>query len=650
MNFSVKARLLLVIGVLGLVPLVAVAINSYNSVSSKQASQRMDIAWKGAQYLARINGLVYAVVMESRGIYMSPDWQTAEPFAKNLLKDLDGIDTAAKAWKGLVIESERTKIDDLDAAIAQFIDFRKELVRKAQFETTADARVFGDNDANRKVRSALNDKLVALDKAYAAHTADAERDVKDLEWLNQMVLIGVACFAAIALAAGFFFVTRNLIGPLSRLRNCMLEIAGGSLDLDVPGANQTDEIGEIARAVMAMRDAALEKGRIEQRQQAELQRQQAEKQSKIEADMQARAAEERQKTEAEAQRKVAAEQARSAAEQAKVAEERARIAAEQTRVVTALAEGLKSFAAGNLTVRIDEHFEGAYEQIKRDFNAAAERLQVAIEAIAGAAREVAGASTEISSGTMDLSQRTEAQSVALEKTSASMEQISATVKQNADNAQHANQLTTNTRSVADRGSTVVSKTIASISRIEESSHKIADIIGVIDEIARQTNLLALNAAVEAARAGDAGRGFAVVAAEVRSLAQRSAQAAKDIKSLISNSSTQVKEGVDLVNQAGKALDEVVASIKKAAELVSEIARASSEQAAGLAQVNNALAKMDEVNQQNSALVEESASAAKTLETQAAAMADQVGFFRVGNVDDVDDQVAQLEDMRDRMLA
>jgi competence protein ComEC len=291
---------------------------------------------------------------------------------------------------------------------------------------------------------------------------------------------------------------------------------------------------------------------------------------------------------------------------------------------------IHAFAAGNLAVRITEPFAGAYEQIKLDFNAAAERLQETVEAIAAAAREVAGASSEISGGTTDLSQRTEAQSVALEKTSASMEEISATVKQNAENAQHASQLTATTRDVADRGNAVVTRTIASISGIAESSHKIADIIGVIDEIAHQTNLLALNAAVEAARAGEAGRGFAVVAAEVRNLAQRSSQAAKDIKTLITGSSGQVKEGVDLVNQAGAALDEVVASIKKAAEIVADIARASTEQAAGLAQINDALTKMDEVNQQNSALVEESAAAAKTLETQAAAMADQVGFFHLGD--------------------
>jgi len=169
-------------------------------------------------------------------------------------------------------------------------------------------------------------------------------------------------------------------------------------------------------------------------------------------------------------------------------------------------------------------------------------------------------------------------------------------------------------------------------RIENSSHKIADIIGVIDEIARQTNLLALNAAVEAARAGEAGRGFAVVASEVRSLAQRSSQAAKDIKDLITNSNNQVKDGVDLVNKAGTALNEIVESIKKVAAIVSDIASASAEQAAGIEQVNKALTQMDEVTQQNSALVEENAATAKTLETQSKAMDDEVSVFRVDDAD------------------
>ena len=168
-----------------------------------------------------------------------------------------------------------------------------------------------------------------------------------------------------------------------------------------------------------------------------------------------------------------------------------------------------------------------------------------------------------------------------------------------------------------------------MAKIEDSSRKISDIIGVIDEIARQTNLLALNAAVEAARAGEAGRGFAVVASEVRSLAQRSSQAAKDIKDLITNSNEQVKDGVDLVNRAGAALTEIVESIKKVAEIVADIASASAEQASGIEQVNKALTQMDEVTQQNSALVEENAATAKTLEHQAKAMDERVAFFKLG---------------------
>ena len=185
-----------------------------------------------------------------------------------------------------------------------------------------------------------------------------------------------------------------------------------------------------------------------------------------------------------------------------------------------------------------------------------------------------------------------------------------------------------TRDVADRGGEVVAKAVDAMARIEESSRKISDIIGVIDEIARQTNLLALNAAVEAARAGEAGRGFAVVASEVRSLAQRSSQAAKDIKDLITNSNGQVKDGVDLVNRAGEALTEIVESIKKVAAIVSDIANASAEQATGIEQVNKALTQMDEVTQQNSALVEENAATAKTLEHQAKAMDERVAFFQL----------------------
>ncbi len=297
-------------------------------------------------------------------------------------------------------------------------------------------------------------------------------------------------------------------------------------------------------------------------------------------------------------------------------------------VMQDLAQMFSALAEGDFSRRITADYHGVFGVLKGDANAMADRIASTILEIKAVGREVSNAAAEISTSTTDLSQRTEEQAASLEETSASMEEMAATVKKNAENALQANQLTSGSREVADRGGQVVAKAVNAMARIEESSRKISDIIGVIDEIARQTNLLALNAAVEAARAGDAGRGFAVVASEVRSLAQRSSQAAKDIKDLITNSSSQVQEGVGLVNQAGTSLNEILASIKQVAEIVAQIASASQEQSTGIDQINKALTQMDEVTQQNSALVEENAASAKTLEHQSETMNQKVAFFQL----------------------
>jgi methyl-accepting chemotaxis protein len=296
--------------------------------------------------------------------------------------------------------------------------------------------------------------------------------------------------------------------------------------------------------------------------------------------------------------------------------------------MTDFAELLAAMADGDLVRRITADYRGVFGKLKDDANRMADRLTETLSDIKSVGREVSNAAAEISASTTDLSQRTEEQAASLEQTSASMEQMSATVKKNAENAMQANKLTSGSRNVADKGGQVVAKAVDAMARIEESSRKISDIIGVIDEIARQTNLLALNAAVEAARAGDAGRGFAVVASEVRSLAQRSSQAAKDIKDLITNSSSQVQEGVGLVNQTGTSLTEILASIRQVADIVAEIASASQEQSTGIDQINKALNQMDEVTQQNSALVEENAASAKTLEHQSDTMNEKVAFFKL----------------------
>jgi methyl-accepting chemotaxis protein len=316
------------------------------------------------------------------------------------------------------------------------------------------------------------------------------------------------------------------------------------------------------------------------------------------------------------------------------------------RPLRALTNPLNEFAAGNFVTTVPGLDRGdEIGQIANAVNSMAEKVRNALVEIKASAREVNSASAEISTATTDLSQRTEEQAASLEETSASMEQISSIVKKNAENAMQANQSAAQTRTIADQSGAVVAKAIEAMARIEESSHNISEIIVVIDEIARQTNLLALNAAVEAARAGEAGRGFAVVASEVRSLAQRSSQAAKDITNLITKSSNQVQDGVQLVNQAGTALAEITKSIKTVTDLVSDIASASMEQSTGVDEVNKALTLMDGVTQQNSALVEENAATAKTLELQAQNMDDQVGFFRLDAVEKEGSRPAEVANSR-----
>ena len=251
-------------------------------------------------------------------------------------------------------------------------------------------------------------------------------------------------------------------------------------------------------------------------------------------------------------------------------------------------------------------------QIQYALTFAQSKLRTAIGQVKASSDVLLRTAAEIESGNTDLSQRTEEQASSLEETASSMEEMTATVKQNADNSRQANQLAASTRDQAEKGGAVVAKAVTAMSEINRSSKKIADIIGVIDEIAFQTNLLALNAAVEAARAGEQGRGFAVVASEVRTLAGRSANAAKEIKGLISDSVEKVQQGSELVDESGKTLEEIVNGVKKVTDIISEIAASSQEQANGIDQVNSAVMQMDEMTQQNAALVEEAAAASSEM--------------------------------------
>ncbi|CTP88462.1 methyl-accepting chemotaxis protein [Xanthomonas translucens pv. poae] len=295
--------------------------------------------------------------------------------------------------------------------------------------------------------------------------------------------------------------------------------------------------------------------------------------------------------------------------------------AEVSRLLSALADG-------DLSARMHGEFHGVFADMRDDANATAERLAGIVGRIQQAAGNINTAASEIAAGNDDLSRRTEQQAASLEETAASMEELTSTVKQNAEHARQANQLAVGAAAVASQGGEVVSQVVSTMSGIEVSSKKIADIISVIDGIAFQTNILALNAAVEAARAGEQGRGFAVVASEVRTLAQRSAGAAKEIKQLIDDSVTRVAEGSALVDQAGRTMQEIVSSVQSVTAIMGEISAASQEQSSGIEQVNQTVTQMDEATQQNAALVEEATAAARAMEEQAGQLSEAVAMFRL----------------------
>ena len=303
-----------------------------------------------------------------------------------------------------------------------------------------------------------------------------------------------------------------------------------------------------------------------------------------------------------------------------------------TRSITApirqAVEVAETVAAGDLTSRIEFQSKDETGQLLNALKAMNDSLISIVGQVRNSSDSIATGSSQIATGNADLSQRTEEQASNLQQTAASMEQLTQTVKQNADTARQATQLAGTASSAATQGGTVVAQVVATMGEISDSSRKISDIIGVIDGIAFQTNILALNAAVEAARAGEQGRGFAVVASEVRSLAQRSASAAKEIKTLIGASVEKVENGSKLVHEAGQSMGEIVTQVKRVNDLINEISASSVEQSTGIGQIGDAVSQLDQVTQQNAALVEESAAAAESLKHQAANLAQTVAVFKL----------------------
>jgi methyl-accepting chemotaxis protein len=470
----------------------------------------------------------------------------------------------------------RAEMDVADQGVSKLKDI---LARRdmAALETFTNGQLYPVIDpVSGKISELIDLQLrVAGEEGAAAHEA----------FILSVLIMSVLGFGAlIAVAGAVMVVVRSVSGPIRDLTGTMRRLADGDYDVAIPQAARADEVGEMSRAVEVFKLNGLK----------------AIEQSALVARMTRETDEERQKS-----------------------------AVAQALVVGEIGTGLAHLSQGDLTHRLTQAFASDYEALRHDFNAAMEKLQETMKTVAGNTAGIHSGAGEISQASDDLSRRTEQQAASLEETAAALDQITATVKKTAEGSSHARQVVLAARKDAETGGQVAEKAVAAMTEIQTSSGKVTQIIGVIDEIAFQTNLLALNAGVEAARAGDAGRGFAVVASEVRALAQRSADAAREIKALITTSTIQVNAGVELVGETGKALNRIVEQVSQINGVMAEIASSAQEQASGLEQVNIAVNQMDQVTQQNAAMVEQATAASHALTREADTLANLMAQFRTG---------------------
>ncbi|MEP0156650.1 methyl-accepting chemotaxis protein [Pseudophaeobacter sp.] len=401
-----------------------------------------------------------------------------------------------------------------------------------------------------------------------AYVADIDAELNIVRW----TAIGALAISLAILSLGATVITRSVTAPVNALKNRMHSMADGDTDTDVPATKNKSEIGDMARSLEVLKQSLIRQKELESKQQ------------------------ERE--------------------------------AEQAEVVSILSGSLSKLSQGDLTVKIGSDFPQDYGQLRRDFNQTIETLSGTMSRMVEATGSIRNGAAEISQASDDLSHRTESQAATLEETAAALDELTASVRSAAEGASSVEATMEAAKKEAEISGEVVQSAVSAMTEIEQSSNHIGQIISVIDDIAFQTNLLALNAGVEAARAGEAGKGFAVVASEVRALAQRSSDAAMEIKTLIGDSSKQVARGVDLVGKAGEALDSIVGQVSHISKLVSGIAEGAVEQSTGLNEINTGVTQLDQVTQQNAAMVEEATAAGHMLNADSSKLAELVAIFKL----------------------
>jgi methyl-accepting chemotaxis protein len=445
-------------------------------------------------------------------------------------------------------------------------------------------------DVDKDLRALIAD-MTAFNETQRRANVEAAAALRVQASLTFWTLVGVGVFATVLGAAiSVAISTYKIARPMTRLGERMSALARGDLGIAIESASRRDEIGEMARALGVLKQHGLDRLRLE--------------------------------SEAEASRTA------TQTERDRTAAERLAVARSQNEAFRRVGDGLKTLAEGDLLTRLGSGFSADHAQIRDDFNAAAERLRDTLQTVVASATEIRLGAQSVAKASDDLSQRTEQQAASLEQTTATLNAVTVTISRSATGADHAHKVVAAAHEDAKRSDAVVRQAVEAMSAIASSSHKIGDIIGLIDEIAFQTNLLAVNAGVEAAHAGDSGRGFAVVATEVRALARRTADAAKEIKALTASSAAHVDSGVSLVGQTGEALQRIMAQVTEINDVISGIASDTREQSTALTEINVAIEQLNEVTQKNATMVEQSSEAGRSLTQQTERLAQLVGQFRI----------------------
>lgn len=547
----------------------------HEAIGAKMLSARTEQQFKDAMSVAdRVLAMTDFVPADE----VKQQFEQANNALEETLKELSGNKLSASLTDSVVALVDKHAIWAKDVQISLGLLQDSEIPTSEKLARSQHAIISQIADLNQIVDKVATDSVTAAGRAL---TSKIETEL---------------AFAGVAAVIGLFILTmiaRRISQPIQRITQSMQQLAAGETDKAIPYAGRGDEIGKMAASVDVFRHNAIARFTLE----------------------------------------IEAENGRITAEANRIADQERgeRNAAERLTIATSgLAAGLKRLAAGDLAVNLQEQFAPEFEPLRHDFNSSVDQLANTLLSVSESVATINSRTREISLGSNELSSRTERQAAALEETAAALSAVTAKVAQSSQIADEARAVADQANRSAETSGKVVAQTVVAMGEIEESSKQINNIIGVIDQIAFQTNLLALNAGVEAARAGDAGKGFAVVAQEVRELAQRSAQAAKEIKELIGSSSGKVVSGVQLVNQTGVALGDIGRYVVDINKFMDELAASSREQSANLSEVNQAMHQMDQVTQQNAAMVEETTAASGTLASEAERLRELVSQFELAS--------------------